>query len=71
MKNNLHNVLKKLRKEKDVTQTEVAEALNISQRTYSNYETGSREPSLDTLIEMADYYNISLDILLGRYEKRI
>lgn len=71
MKNNLHNVLKKLRTEKNVTQTEVAEALNISQRTYSNYETGSREPSLDTLIEMADYYNISLDILLGRYEKRI
>ncbi len=67
MKNSLHLVLKELRKNNNMTQTEIAKILNISQRTYSNYETGSREPSIDTLIEIADYYKISLDYLTGRY----
>ncbi len=71
MKNNLQNVLKQLRTEKKITQTEVAKALNISQRTYSNYETGSREPSIETLIDMADYFNISIDLLVGRYERKV
>jgi len=71
MKNNLQSVLKQLRTEKKKTQTEVAKAINISQRTYSNYETGSREPSIDTLIDIADYFNISIDLLVGRYEKKV
>lgn len=71
MKNNLHNVLRQLRKEKNISQEKIAKDLNLSQRAYSNYETGSREPSLDTLISMAEYHNVSLDILLGRYEKRL
>lgn len=70
MKNNLHNVLKNLRKEKKQTQTEIAKKLNLSQRVYSNYEKGQREPSIDTLIDMAEYFNVPLDILVGRYEKR-
>lgn len=70
MSNNLHNVLRKLRKEQHKTQTEVAKAINITQRAYSFYEKGDREPSIDTLINMAKYFNVPLDILVGRYEER-
>lgn len=67
--NNLHNVLKELRQKENKTQKEIAEDLNITQRTYSNYETGKREPSIDMLINIADYYNTSIDILVGRYKR--
>lgn len=68
--NSLPNVLKELRKERGMTQKEVAQKLNITDRTYGHYETGRREPSIDILIEIAEYYNISIDLLVGRYEKR-
>lgn len=67
--NTLPNVLKELRKSKGMTQKEVAEKLNITDRTYGHYETGKREPSIDMLIEIAKYYNISIDILVGRYKE--
>lgn len=70
MENSLNIVLRKLRKRNKKTQKEIAEALNITSRAYGNYETGIREPSIDILIKIADYYEISLDILVGRYEKR-
>ena len=70
MKSNLHNVLKQLRSEKNETQTVVAKALHVSQRAYSNYENGSREPSIETLINMAEYFNVPIDVLVGRYERR-
>ena len=65
--NTLPNVLKELRKSKGMTQKEVAQELNITDRTYGHYETGKREPSIDMLIEIAKYYNISIDVLVGRY----
>ncbi len=65
--NTLPNVLKELRKSKGMTQKEVAHDLNITDRTYGHYETGKREPSIDMLIEIAKYYNISIDYLVGRY----
>lgn len=68
MQNTLHLVLRDLRKEHGKTQKEIAEAINITDRTYGHYETGKREPSIDTLIKIADYYKVSLDILVGRYE---
>lgn len=67
--NTLPNVLKELRKNKGMTQKEVARDLNITDRTYGHYETGKREPSIDMLIEIAKYYNISIDILVGRYKE--
>lgn len=70
MKNNFHNVLKELRAEHKKTQTEIANDLNISQRAYSYYETGESEPPLDLLIDFAEYYKVSLDFLMGRYEAR-
>lgn len=68
--NSLRIVLKELRKEKGITQKEIAKELNITDRTYGHYETGKREPTIDTLINIADYYNISIDILVGRYQKK-
>ena len=70
MKNNLANILKRERKKKNITQTEIAKILNISQRVYSNYECGDVEPSIDTLINMADYFGMPIDLLVGRYELR-
>ena len=46
--------LKELRKEKELTQEQLAETLNVSRRTVSRWETGSNMPDLDLLMEMAD-----------------
>jgi transcriptional regulator with XRE-family HTH domain len=62
--------LKKLRKERNLSQDEVGKPLNISGRTVGNYESGEREPSLDTLIKIADFYKVNMDYLLGRTDKR-
>lgn len=58
--------LKKIRKEKNITQTEMANYLKISLGTYSNYENGLTQPPFKTLIQIADYFNVSTDYLLGR-----
>lgn len=58
--------LKDLREDNDVKQKELAEYLNIKQNTYSQYENGKREIPLDTLCKLADYYNTSIDYLIGR-----
>ncbi|MBR2175652.1 MAG: helix-turn-helix transcriptional regulator [Clostridia bacterium] len=42
--------------------------LNLAQNTISQYETGVREPDFQTLIAIADYFNVSIDYLLGRTE---
>lgn len=56
--------LKELRKEKGLTQEQLAEQWNVSRRSVSRWETGSNMPDLDTLIEMSDYYEIDLRELL-------
>lgn len=58
--------LKSLREDKDLTQSEVAEALNITRTALANYENAIREPNLSLLVKIADYYNVSLDYLLCR-----
>lgn len=52
--------LKKLRKEKELTQEEVAEVFGVSRRTVSRWETGENMPDLSILVEIADYYNVEL-----------
>lgn len=59
-------VLKKLRKEKKLTQTELASKLNISQKSYSNWESGKAEPTLDNIIKLANILDTTTDELLGR-----
>ena len=57
--------LKDLRKEKNLSQKQMAEKLCISQQTYSDYEKGKTEPTLDTIIELSKIFNVSADYLLG------
>lgn len=58
--------LKELREAHKLTQTQIAIELGTKQSTYSNWENGIREPDIKTLIEIADYYKISIDSLIGR-----
>ena len=58
--------LKTLRKEKKLTQKELAEQIGISQKSYSHWETGKNEPSLENLIKLADLLEVSIDWLFGR-----
>ena len=58
--------LKELRKKKGISQLRLATELNTTQNTISRYETGEREPGIDELIKIADYFNVSVDYLIGR-----
>jgi transcriptional regulator with XRE-family HTH domain len=60
--------LKELRKKKGISQLRLATDLNTTQNTISRYETGEREPGIDDLIKIADYFNVSVDYLIGRTE---
>lgn len=60
--------LKELRENHNLTQQQVAEAINKSMQAYSHYELGRREPDIETLKKLSDLYNVSVDYLLGRDE---
>lgn len=60
------NRIKELRIESNKTQNEIAGIVDTSQSNYSKYELGTIEPDINTLIKLADYYNVSLDFLCGR-----
>ena len=61
--------LKELRKSKGISQLKMAIDLNTNQNTISRYETGEREPGINELIKIADYFNVSIDYLLERTDK--
>lgn len=58
--------LKELRMKRHISQVKLAMDLNMNQNSISRYETGEREADYDTLIAIADYFNVSVDYLLGR-----
>lgn len=58
--------LKQMRLKKGLTQVQLAKAVNASQRGIQNYEMGVRKPTCEMLIALADYFDISLDYLVGR-----
>ena len=58
--------LRSIRQERGHKQREVAEYLGIQLRSYQAYEGGTREPSIDVLIALADYFQVTLDQLVGR-----
>lgn len=60
------NRMKLLREQHNLNQTEVAKVLNISRQAYNFYENEKRDPDTSMLIRIADFYNVSLDYLLGR-----
>ncbi|MCR5632221.1 MAG: helix-turn-helix domain-containing protein [Eubacterium sp.] len=57
--------IRNLREDNDLTQTDIANILHISQRAYSHYENGTRELPISILIDLARYYDVSIDYLLG------
>lgn len=65
-----YEIIRNLREDKDLTQTDIAKILGVSQRVYSNYECGQVEISLDSLMKLADFYKVSVDYLLGRTKKK-
>lgn len=62
--------LKACRKEKDYTQAQVAIYCDITEKAYQNYELGTREPKVSILIRIADLFNVSMDYLVGRSDKK-
>jgi HTH-type transcriptional regulator, competence development regulator len=66
----LKNKLIELRKAKKLRQEDIAKILGIARTTYAMYEQGNREPDFDTLNKIADYFEVTIDHLLGREEKR-
>ena len=58
--------LKELRSENNYTQRHMANYLNITDTAYQNYEYGKRDMNIKTLTALADYFNVSIDYLVGR-----
>lgn len=62
--------LRALRKSQHLTQAEVAKEMGLVYISYRRYETGEREPDASTLVRMADFYQVTLDFLVGRSDRR-
>ena len=59
-----------LRKSQALTQEIAAEKIGIKYRSYRRYESGEREPDASALVQIADYYGVTIDYLLGRTDER-
>ncbi len=62
----IYENIRNLREDRDLKQKDLAAMLNVSQNTYSQYETGVIELTASTLVKLADFYEVSVDYLLGR-----
>ena len=58
-------ILKTLRESKGLSQREVSRAIGCSEVVYNRYETGAREPSVEMIVRLADYFGVTTDALLG------
>ena len=63
------NRMKSLREEKGLTMKDVANCVGLPYTTYVNYEKGAREPSSETLIKIAKFFDVSVDYLIGRTDE--
>ena len=61
----MYRRIRDLREDRDLKQRQLAEYLNCSQQVYSNYELGQRDIPTDVLIRLSDFYQVSVDYLLG------
>lgn len=59
-----------LRKANNFTQEEIAQELKVSRQTISNWETGTAQPTIDKVIELANVFDVSMDELIGRSENK-
>ncbi|MBO0466840.1 helix-turn-helix transcriptional regulator [Enterococcus plantarum] len=62
--------IRDLREDKDLTQEQLAKLLNVSQTTYSRYETGNLDIPSQSLIKLAQYYSTSVDYLLNLTDRK-
>ena len=67
----IYENIRNLREDRDLRQKDIAAMLNVLQNTYSQYETGVIELTASTLIKLADFYDVSVDYLLGRKQTEI
>jgi len=70
MRDILAKRLKECRKEKGLTQMQVAIYSDITERAYQNYELNRREPKIEILVRIADLFEVSLDYLCGRTNEK-
>lgn len=66
----IYENIRNLREDSDKTQKELADYLNVKQTTYSKYELGKINIPVEVFIKLADYYEVSVDYLLGRTKKK-
>ena len=66
----MYNRIRELRQDHDLTQKQVGEMLNMSQTGYNQYEIGKNDIPTKILIKLAEYYNTSVDYLLGITDER-
>lgn len=66
----MHQRIRDLREDKDLTKTKIAKHLNCSQRIYNNYGRGEVDIPTEILIGLADYHNTSIDYLMNRTDTR-
>jgi len=64
--NVMYERIKELRVDKDLSQKELAEILNVTRSAYSNYENGIRDVPVEILARLADFYGTSVDYIIGR-----
>ena len=64
------DIMSKLRKEKNLSQQELASRLNISKSSLAMYETNKRQPNFDLVKKIADFFDVTTDYLLGRVDER-
>lgn len=62
--------LRELREEKELNQVDIAKVLKVDRTTYNKYETGTSNPDLDKLSVLANYFNVTVDWLMGRSQLR-
>lgn len=62
--------IRNLREDADQTQTQLADYLNVKQTTYSKYELGKINIPVEVLIKLADYYDVTIDYIVGRTKKK-
>ena len=63
--------IRNLREDNDIKQRQIAEFLNVSQNTYSQYETGTISLSAETAVRLAEYYGTRVDYLLGLTDEKL
>lgn len=66
----IYKRIRDLREDKDLTQTDIAKYLHISQRAYSRYENDERSIPIEVLVKLADFYNTSIDYLVDRTNEK-